>query len=226
MTRSSDASLVHRLRRHPQVHHLTDRRLHHLDPRRRGYTMIEIGLGITLAVVIAAIALAGWQGIQTRQRQSETASLLNTVYSTITNLYRNDSDYGTAANDLIEEMNTAQVLPPRAGYTAATPDQLSTPILSQMTVVTCAGSVATCGATTHDNQYFVVEFADLDVDDCVALMGNFVSAPGATTSHMVGFAHADPITAARWNGSPFQTADLTDATGGCQTSADLRVVFR
>lgn len=211
--------------------------------RRAGLTLIEISLVIIIIVGVIGIAIAGYQTVQTNQRQAATYTQINSVYAAIADHFRNAADYGTAGDDLIATLHTAGALPPRAAYTegnpgsagsgntpavAATAASLTTPLGATMRAATCAGSVATCGDADNDEQFFYIDLETLEQSNCVDVMNNFVSGSGSSISHVVGFAHSTAaITATRFTPSPFQPGDVADTSGGCQaTDQTLRIVFR
>lgn len=162
---------------------------------RRGITLIEVILVLIIVVGILAAVIVNFNDANSSRQQARTVTMINQVYSTVQDLYRNSATYGAVGNDLLEELEATDSLPPGAAYTAGTPDEITTPIDSDLTVVTCSGTATTCGETAFDNQFFRFSFDAVETEDCVALLSNYVDV-GSGKVTMVAYGYNDTISAA------------------------------
>lgn len=177
--------------------------------KRRGYSIVEIGLVlIIVAVLISAIIVAFYQ-VQQSSRQGQATNLVNELYSSVQDLHRSATSYGTDGTDLIPILEGAEVLPPIGRRdTDGTPDsgdeQVFSPFGEQVTVV-AGGPVGLVG------QSFTITLTNYTRANCIAFMSNYVDRTleqsgllGATSD---GNAFAFPVTVAGINGT-CQNGDL------------------
>lgn len=181
---------------------------------RRGVTLIEVILVLIIVVGILAAVIVNFNDANSSRQQARTVTMINQVYSSVQDLYRNSATYGTAPNDLIEELEATDSLPPGAAWTAGSPDEITTPIGSDLTVQTCAGSATSCGAAAYDEQFFIFSFDTVETEDCVALLTNYVNV-GSGKVTMVAYGYAAAISAAT-----IEDVDATFNVGEVITECD------
>jgi type II secretory pathway pseudopilin PulG len=166
--------------------------------KRRGYSIVEIGLVlIIVAVLVSAIIVAFYQ-VQNSSRQSQTTNLVNELYSGVQDLYRSATSYGPANANLIPILEGAGKLPPIGRR-----DPNGVPNSGDETVVTPFGTFVTVTSVGAGGQTFRITLQAYTRANCIAFMTNYVDRTleqsgmvGATSN---GVAFAFPLTVAAIN---------------------------
>lgn len=166
--------------------------------KRRGYSIVEIGLVlIIVAVLVSAIIVAFYQ-VQNSSRQSQTTNLVNEIYSGVQDLYRSSTSYGPNNTNLIPILEGAGKLPPIGRR-----DPNGVPNSGDEGVVTPFGGAVTVTSVGAGGQSFRISLQAYTRANCIAFMTNYVDRTleqsgmvGATSN---GVAFAFPLTVATIN---------------------------
>lgn len=171
--------------------------------KRRGYSIVEIGLVlIIVAVLISAIIVAFYQ-VQQSSRQGQTTNLVNELYTSVQDLHRSATSYGADGTNLIPILEGAEMLPPIGRRDPdGTPDSgdevVFSPFGEPITVV--AG-----GAAGVTGQSFTITLTNYTRANCIAFMSDYVDRTleqsGLLSASSDGGAFAFPITVAGINGT-------------------------
>lgn len=169
--------------------------------KRRGYSIVEIGLVlIVVALLIAAIIVAFYQ-VQTNAKQTQTTNLVNEAYSAVQDLHRSSTSYGADGTNLIPILEGAEMVPPIGRRDPdGTPDSgdevIFTPFGDELTIV--AG-----GPIGNPGQTFTMTLLAYTRANCIDFMSNYVDRTleqsglvGATSN---GAAFTFPMTVASIN---------------------------
>lgn len=177
--------------------------------KRRGYSIVEIGLVlIIVAVLIAAIIVAFYQ-VQNSTRQGQATNLTNQLYSSVQDLHRSATTYGPDGTNLVPIMEGAEMLPPIGRRDPdGTPDSGDEVVFSpfgELVTVVAGGAVGVTG------QSFTITLTNYTRANCIAFMSNYVDRTleqsGLLGASSGGAAFAFPVTVATINGT-CQLGDL------------------
>lgn len=177
--------------------------------KRRGYSIVEIGLVlIIVAVLIAAIIVAFYQ-VQNSTRQGQATNLTNQLYSSVQDLHRSATSYGVDGTNLIPILEGAEMLPPIGRRDPdGTPDSGDEVVFSpfgELVTVVAGGAVGVTG------QSFTITLTNYTRANCIAFMSNYVDRTleqsGLLGASSGGAAFAFPVTVATINGT-CQLGDL------------------
>jgi type II secretory pathway pseudopilin PulG len=177
--------------------------------KRRGYSIVEIGLVlIVVAVLIAAIIVAFYQ-VQQSTRQGQATNLVNELYSSVQDLHRSATSYGPDGTNLVPILEGAEMLPPIGRRDPdASPDSGDEVVFSpfgELVTVVAGGAVGVPG------QSFTITLTNYTRANCIAFMSNYVDRTleqsGLLGASSGGAAFAFPVTVASINGT-CQAGDL------------------
>ncbi len=177
--------------------------------KRRGYSIVEIGLVlIVVAVLIAGIIVAFYQ-VQQSTRQGQATNLVNELYSSVQDLHRSATSYGPDGTNLIPILEGAEMLPPIGRR-----DQDGIPDSGDETVFSPFGelvNVEAGGAVGVPGQSFTITLTNYTRANCIAFMSNYVDRTleqsGLLGAISGGAAFTFPVTVASINGT-CQAGDL------------------
>ena len=177
--------------------------------KRRGYSIVEIGLVlIVVAVLIATIIVAFYQ-VQQSTRQGQATNLVNELYSSVQDLHRSATSYGPDGTNLVPILEGAEMLPPIG---RRDPDGL--PDSGDEVVFSPFGELVTAeagGAVGVPGQSFTITLTNYTRANCIAFMSNYVDRTleqsGLLGANSGGAAFTFPVTVASINGT-CQAGDL------------------
>ena len=131
--------------------------------RRRGASLVDFLLYLTLAAVVVAGAVLAYNNVDNRQKRLQTAQLVNEIYAGVSDLHRGGASYGTTS--LINTLEAAKMIPSR-GRRSTTDDEDNTTI----TIVTPFGdNVLVAG----DGNTFDITVEDMSEANCIDLVSNY-----------------------------------------------------
>ena len=134
--------------------------------RRRGVSLVDFLLYLTLAAVVMAGAVLAYNNVDNRQKRLQTAQLVNEIYAGVSDLHRGGASYGTGS--LIQTLDDAKLVPSRGrretttgtGNNAVTNVGINTPF-GDVVTVTGAGNT------------FVITVEDMSEANCIDLVSNY-----------------------------------------------------
>lgn len=171
--------------------------------KRRGYSIVEIGLVlIIVAVLIAAIIVAFYQ-VQQSTRQGQATNLVNELYSSVQDLHRSATSYGADGTNLIPILEGAEMLPPIGRRdpdgTPDTGDEVVFSPFGELVTVVAGGAVGVPG------QSFTITLTNYTRANCIAFMSNYVDRTleqsGLLGASSGGNVFTFPVTVASINGT-------------------------
>lgn len=171
--------------------------------KRRGYSIVEIGLVlIIVAVLISAIIVAFYQ-VQQSTRQGQTTNLVNELYTSVQDLHRSSTSYGADGTNLIPILEGAEMLPPIGRR-----DPDGTPDTGDEVVFSPFGELVTVvagGAAGVPGQSFTITLTNYTRANCIAFMSDFVDRTleqsGLISASSNGAPFVFPVTVASINGT-------------------------
>ena len=125
--------------------------------RRRGVSLVDFLLYLTLAAVVMAGAVLAYNNVDNRQKRLQTAQLVNEIYAGVADLHRGGASYGTG--DLIPTLDAAKLVPSK-GRRATSPVTINTPF---------GDTVAVVGA----GNTFVITVEEMSEANCIDLVSNY-----------------------------------------------------
>lgn len=137
--------------------------------RRRGVSIMDFLLYLTLASVVIAGAVLAYNGVDNRQKRLQTAQLVNEVYAAVADLHRGGASYGTAS--LIATLEAAKMIPHRGRRVSGTNVTIETPFDKNVTV-----------AGTDNGDTFTITVVDMSEANCVDLVTNYADQDADETS--------------------------------------------
>ncbi|MDE2774262.1 MAG: type 4 pilus major pilin [Gemmatimonadota bacterium] len=135
--------------------------------RRRGVSLMDFLLYLTLAAVVVAGAVLAYNNVDNRQKRLETAQLVNEIYAVVADLHRGGASYGTAS--LVATLEAAKMVPHKARRVSGKTVTIETPFGKSVTVEGSDGG-DTFTITVEDMSEancidLVTNYADLDEDE-------------------------------------------------------------
>ena len=127
--------------------------------RRRGVSLVDFLLYLTLAAVVVAGAVLAYNNVDNRHKRLQTAQLVNEIFAGVADLHRGGASYGTGS--LIPTLDAARLVPSK-GRRELTPGTvtINTPFGNNVTVT---------GATNT----FVITVEDMTEANCIDLVSNY-----------------------------------------------------
>ena len=130
--------------------------------RRRGVSLVDFLLYLTLAAVVMAGAVLAYNNVDNRQKRLQTAQLVNEIYAGVSDLHRGGASYGTG--NLIPTLDDAKIVPSK-GRRSTTSNNVTT-----VTINTPFGDgVTVVGA----GNTFVITIEDMSEANCIDLVSNY-----------------------------------------------------
>ncbi len=133
--------------------------------RRRGVSLVDFLLYLTLAAVVVAGAVLAYNNVDNRQKRLQTAQLVNEIFAAVSDLHRSGASYGSAS--LITILDDSKMIPSRGrretpGANAGDPSTISINTPFGDTVdVTGAGNT------------FVITVEEMSEANCIDLVSNY-----------------------------------------------------
>ena len=133
--------------------------------RRRGVSLTDFLLYLTLAAVVLAGAVLAYNNIDNRQKRLQTAQLVNEIFAGVSDLHRGGASYGTG--DLIPTLDAAKMVPSRGRRETpgANPGDPST--------VGINSPFGDTVAVTGDGNTFVITVEEMSEANCIDLVSNY-----------------------------------------------------
>ena len=130
--------------------------------RRRGVSLVDFLLYLTLAAVVVSGAVIAYNNVDNRQKRLQTAQLVNEIFTAVSDLHRNGAAYGSSS--LIQTLEDAKMLPPRGRRSTV---KGSTTTYSLVTPFGRNVSVTGAGNT------FEIGIDDMSEANCIDLLANY-----------------------------------------------------
>ncbi|MDE2789202.1 MAG: type 4 pilus major pilin [Paracoccaceae bacterium] len=175
--------------------------------RRRGVSLVDFLLYLTLAAVVLAGAVLAYNNVDNRQKRLQTTQLVNEVYAAVTDLHRNGASYGTSS--LIDTLEAAKMIPSK-GRRSATDDKGGTTI----SIVTPFGEGVTVAG---DGNTFTITIGEMSEANCIDLVSNYADQDSDESSLSTIAVGSSDLT---------MPASLSDITAACDDDEDVELTFR
>ena len=178
--------------------------------RRRGASLVDFLLYLTLAAVVVAGAVLAYNNVDNRQKRLQTAQLVNEIFAAVSDLHRSGASYGTGS--LISTLDDAKVLPSRGRREATTGE--GDDAVTTVSINTPFGDTVT---VTGDGNTFDITVADMSEANCIDLVSNYADQDPEESSlaeiEIGGTALVMPATVA-------------DISAACDEDEDVTLTFR
>ena len=131
--------------------------------RRRGVSLVDFLLYLTLAAVVMAGAVLAYNNVDNRQKRLQTTQLVNEIYAGVSDLHRNGASYGSSG--LIDTLDDAKMIPSKGRRSTTDADDKTT-----ISIVTPFGDNVTVegGGNT-----FVITVEEMSAANCIDLVSNY-----------------------------------------------------
>ena len=126
--------------------------------RRRGASLVDFLLYLTLVAVVVAGAVLAYNNVDNRQKRLQTAQLVNEIFAGVSDLHRGGATYGTA--NLIPTLEAAKMVPSRGRRVNNNTVTINTPFDDNVTVVGAGNT-------------FVITVVDMSEANCIDLVSNY-----------------------------------------------------
>ena len=93
--------------------------------RRRGVSLVDFLLYLTLAAVVIAGAVLAYNNVDNRLKRLQTAQLVNEIFAGVSDLHRGGASYGTA--NLIPTLEAAKMVPSKGRRVSGSTVTINTP---------------------------------------------------------------------------------------------------
>ena len=178
--------------------------------RRRGVGLVDFLLYLTLAAVVIAGAVLGYNNVDNRQKRLQTSQLVNEIYAGVSDLHRGGASYGTGS--LIATLDDAKVIPSRGrretttgtGNAAVTTVGINTPFGDNVKV-------------TGDGNTFVVTVEEMSEANCIDLVSNYADQDSEESSLAEISIGGTDLT---------MPASVSDISSACDDDDDVALTFR
>ena len=171
--------------------------------RRRGVSLVDFLLYLTLAAVVIAGAVLAYNNVDNRLKRLQTAQLVNEIFAGVSDLHRGGASYGTA--NLIPTLEAAKMVPPK-GRRATSPVTINTPFGKKVTVTgTDAGNT------------FTITVEKMSEANCIDLVSNYADQGSEESSLAEIGIGGSPLT------MPATVAAIATA---CDDDEDVALKFR
>ena len=178
--------------------------------RRRGVSLIDFLLYLTLAAVVAAGAVLAYNNVDNRQKRLQTAQLVNEIYAGVSDLHRGGASYGTGS--LISTLDDAKMIPSKGrrstttgtGQSAVTTIGINTPFGKTVTVEGAGNT-------------FVITVVDMSEANCIDLVSNYADQDSEESSLAAISIETTPLA---------MPATVSDISAACDDDDDVALIFR
>ena len=178
--------------------------------RRRGASLVDFLLYLTLVAVVVAGAVLAYNNIDNRQKRLQTAQLVNEIFAAVSDLHRSGASYGTGS--LIATLDDAKVLPSRGRREATTGEGADA--VTTVSINTPFGDTVT---VTGDGNTFDVTVEDMSEANCIDLVSNYADQdPGESSLAEIEIGGTDLA----------MPATVADITAACDDDEDVTLTFR
>ena len=126
--------------------------------RRRGVSLVDFLLYLTLAAVVVAGAVLAYNNVDNRQKRLQTAQLVNEIFAGVADLHRGGASYGTG--NLIPTLDAAKMVPSKGRRVSGSTVTINTPFGDEVTV-------------TGDGNTFVITVVKMTEANCIDLVTNY-----------------------------------------------------
>ncbi|MCY3874169.1 MAG: type 4 pilus major pilin [Rhodobacteraceae bacterium] len=175
--------------------------------RRRGVSLVDFLLYLTLAAVVMAGAVLAYNNVDNRQKRLQTSLLVNEVFAAVSDLHRNGASYGS--EDLIETLEDAKMIPSKGRRSATDADDNTT-----ISIVTPFGDNV---AIEGDGNTFDVTIEAMSEANCIDLVSNYADQDSEESS----------LAGITIGGSALtMPATISDISAACDDDEDVALTFR
>ena len=175
--------------------------------RRRGVSLVDFLLYLTLAAVVMAGAVLAYNNVDNRQKRLQTAQLVNEVFAAVSDLHRNGASYGSG--DLIETLDDAKMIPSKGRRSATDADD--------NTVITMATPFGDNLAVEGDGNTFDITIEEMSEANCIDLVSNYADQDPEESS-------LAEITIG--GASLTMPASISEISAACDDDDDVALTFR
>ena len=175
--------------------------------RRRGASLVDFLLYLTLAAVVMAGAVLAYNNVDNRQKRLQTAQLVNEVFAAVSDLHRNGASYGSGG--LIETLEDAKMIPSKGRRSATDNDNNTT-----ITIVTPFGDNV---AVDGDGNTFDITIEDMSEANCIDLVSNYADQDSEESSLAEITIGVSALT---------MPASISDISAACDDDDDVALTFR
>ncbi len=178
--------------------------------RRRGVSLVDFLLYLTLAAVVMAGAVLAYNNVDNRQKRLQTALLVNEIYAGVSDLHRGGASYGTGS--LISTLDDAKLVPSRgrretttgSGSGAVTTVGINTPFGDTVTV-------------TGSGNTFVITVEEMSEANCIDLVSNYADQDSEESSLAEISIGGTDLT---------MPASVSDISSACDDDDDVALTWR
>ncbi len=175
--------------------------------RRRGVSLVDFLLYLTLAAVIMAGAVLAYNNVDNRQKRLQTAQLVNEVFAAVSDLHRNGASYGSGG--LIETLEDAKMIPSKGRRSATDEDDNTT-----ISIVTPFGDNV---SVDGDSNTFDITVEAMSEANCIDLVSNYADQDSEESS-------LAEITIG--SSALAMPASISDISAACDDDEDVALTFR
>ena len=175
--------------------------------RRRGVSLVDFLLYLTLAAVVMAGAVLAYNNVDNRQKRLQTSQLVNEVYAAVSDLHRNGASYGS--ENLIETLDDAKMIPSKGRRSATDANDNTT-----ISIVTPFGDDV---AIEGDGNTFDITIEEMSEANCIDLVSNYADQDSEESS----------LAGITIGGSALtMPASIADISAACDDDEDVALTFR
>ncbi len=175
--------------------------------RRRGVALFDFLLYLTIAAVVVAGAVLGYNNVDNRQKRLATAQMINEVYAAVADLHRGGASYGSGS--LVATLDAAKMIPSR-GRREGTNKQNKTVI----SIVTPFGDDV---EVEGDGNTFSITISEMTEANCLDLVTNYADQDAAEST----------LSAIEIGGAAVtMPATVATLSAACDDDDDVELTFR
>lgn len=175
--------------------------------RRRGVSLVDFLLYLTLAAVVMAGAVLAYNNVDNRQKRLQTAQLVNEVFAAVSDLHRNGASYGSGG--LIETLEDAKLIPSKGRRSATDEDDNTT-----ISIVTPFGDNIT---VEGDGNTFDITIESMSEANCIDLVSNYADQDSEESSLAEITVGGSALT---------MPASISDISAACDDDENVALTFR
>ncbi len=178
--------------------------------RRRGASLTDFLLYLTLAAVVVAGAVLAYNNIDNRQKRLQTSQMINEIYAAVSDLHRNGASYGTGS--LIQTLDDAKMVPSKGRRETTTGTGSS--VVTTVSINTPFGDSV---AVTGDGNTFIIEVEEMSEANCIDLVSNYAD-QGSEESSLAEIEIDDT--------DLDMPATVAEISAECDDDVDVELTFR